>query len=84
MSVEKMMSYLEVRFFPNILVPSDLAVIDTAMRSVMFACRHGGCDVDSEKVARIVFRLYRMGLTDPEKLSMLAARLSRKAGQTIS
>lgn len=78
------MSQLEVRFFPNILVPSDLAVIDTAMRSVMFACRRGGCDIEDEQIARIVFRLYRMGLTDPEKLSMLAVRLSRKSGQKAS
>jgi hypothetical protein len=82
--MEKTMFHPEMRFFPNILVPGDFAVIDTAMRSVMLACRHGGCEVDSEQVARIVFRLYRMGLTDPEKLSMLAARLSRKAVRTIS
>jgi hypothetical protein len=73
------MPHPDVRFYPNILVPSDFAVIDTVIRSVLFSCASKTSRTETEKVARIVLRLYRMGLTDPDKLSVLAARLAEKA-----
>ena len=73
------MPHPDVRFYPDILVPGDFAVIDTVIRSVLFACASKASRIETEKVARIVLRLYRMGLTDPEKLSVLSARLAEKA-----
>jgi hypothetical protein len=73
------MPHPDVRFYPNILVPTDFAVIDTVIRSVLCAGTGKASRTDTEKVARIVLRLYRMGLTDPDKLSELAARLAEKA-----
>ncbi|SIR05332.1 hypothetical protein SAMN05880590_11137 [Rhizobium sp. RU35A] len=64
------------RFYPSILGPSDLAILDRAIRSVVFACDRQADAPDPDSIARIVLRLYRMGLTQPEKLAALSARLA--------
>ncbi|MBP2548362.1 hypothetical protein J2858_001255 [Neorhizobium galegae] len=78
------MPHSDVRFYPNILVPSDFAVIDAVIRSIVFTGSGKPNKLDQEKLARIVLRLYRMGLTDPAKLSMFAARLADHARITGS
>lgn len=78
------MAQRHIRFYPNILDSGDLAIMDTAIRSVLFACTTQEGELDADRIARIVLRLYRMGLTDPEKLSALATRLAREACVTGS
>lgn len=73
-----------IRFYPNILDSGDLAIMDTAVRSVLFACTMQERALDADRIARIVLRLYRMGLTDPEKLAGLAAQLACEACVTGS
>jgi len=54
-------------FFPGILFPDDLATISHAHR---FAMIQIGCiDLDSDEVARIALKSYRLGLVDRTKLS---------------
>ncbi len=49
--------------------------MEVALRSALFALRYTEVEADSNKAARLVLRLYRMGLTDAEKLAVVAARL---------
>lgn len=66
---------MESGFYPHILVPRDLDTMELVIRSVLFACRHSSTPVEPEQTARLVLRLYRMGLTDPEKLSIVVVKL---------
>lgn len=62
-------------FHPYAFFPEDLDRMEVALGSALFALRHSQIEADSDKAARLVLRLYRMGLTDAEKLAVVAARL---------
>jgi hypothetical protein len=72
------MHHVDIHFYPSILAPGDLTAMETAVRSVIFECKSDGCSPDAHQVARFVLRLYRMGLTDVEKLSRLGAQMIRR------
>ncbi|MGF9693688.1 hypothetical protein AAIH46_12785 [Rhizobium sp. 0TCS1.26] len=74
------MHHVDTHFYPSILAPGDLTAMETAIRSVISSCNSEGCSPDAHQVARFVLRLYRMGLTDVEKLSTLGAQMMRKPG----
>lgn len=63
------------RFYPYVFFPEDMDRMELALRSALFACARYQSGTDAEQAARLVLRLYRMGLRDPEKLAMLAARM---------
>ncbi|MGE6739723.1 hypothetical protein ACQKGC_05555 [Allorhizobium pseudoryzae] len=62
-------------FYPYIFFSEDMERMELALRSALFACRRHQTDIDVEQAALLVLRLYRMGLTEPEKLAILTTRM---------
>jgi hypothetical protein len=66
----------EWQYFPHAMTMHDLDAMREAFR--IAEERIGSADeVTDELLARIVFRYYRGGMTDPEHLGAIAAFLSR-------
>ncbi len=66
-----MMERVQQRFFPDILVPRDLEVLDRSFRIVVEFCRNAGAELCEDQIAQAVLRLYRLGITEPDKLSAI-------------
>ena len=60
------------RDFPEILEPKDLSVMRGAVVSAVERLERGGVEADKEAIAKIVFRFYRRGLVEPQKLTAIA------------
>lgn len=58
--------------FPNILEPKDLSVMRGAVVSAVERLELDGIAADKEAIAKIVFRFYRSGLIEPQKLTAVA------------
>ncbi|MCF6370369.1 hypothetical protein [Rhizobium halophilum] len=63
-------------FYPEILSSSDLRILHDTVRDLLEAGHQRHHERDPEQVAKIVLRLYRIGLTEQAKLTDLAALMS--------
>lgn len=68
-------------FYPEVLSAEDLTMLHRTVHDLVESGRELHRERDPEHMARIVLRLYRIGLTEPAKLSGLAAMMAdREAG----
>lgn len=58
--------------FPEILHPQDLSNMSKAVVRALEQLNHQDQSIETEDVAKLVFKLYRRGLVDPEKLAAVA------------
>ncbi|CAD7028158.1 hypothetical protein REJC140_02591 [Pseudorhizobium endolithicum] len=73
-------------FYPEILSADDLRLMHETVREVLSVVENANGAPEPEAVARIVLRLYRIGLTDRDKLVQLAELMaeSRPVQETVS
>jgi hypothetical protein len=68
----KMQSEPYSRDYPDILETKDLSIMRGAVATAVERLEGEGIEADKEAIAKIVFRFYRSGLVDPQKLTAVA------------
>ncbi|MFN7025879.1 MAG: hypothetical protein ACK4QP_15475 [Pseudorhizobium sp.] len=63
-------------FYPNILSSDDVKILHETVRDLVDAGHNCQLQRNPERVARIVLRLYRIGLTERSKLFHLAGLMA--------
>ncbi len=58
--------------FPHILEPKDIAIMRGAVATALERLEIEGIEGDRDAIAKLVFRFYRSGLVDPQKLTAVA------------
>ena len=73
-------------FYPEILSADDLRLMHETVREVLSVVEKASGAPEPEVVAKIVLRLYRIGLTDRDKLVRLAELMAgnRPLPETVS
>ncbi|MFN7101992.1 MAG: hypothetical protein ACK4N1_05155 [Pseudorhizobium sp.] len=69
-------------FYPQILLSEDLRILQATVRALTDDDTGAHRNGNREKVAKIVLRLYRSGMTEPRKLADLAALMARQAASS--
>ena len=72
---------MQRHFYPEILSSEDVRLLHETVRDLVEAGHQHHHDRDPELVAKIVLRLYGIGLTKPDKLMAVAGLMAdREAG----
>lgn len=69
------------QFYPEVLSAEDLKMLHETVHDLLEAGRELHRERDPEYVAKIVLRLYRIGLTEPGKLFRLASMMADREAE---